>query len=135
MKANRYMPLISMLAFVCLALPAEAADRMRAGQWVGTTTTAGRTFNSSNCLAQSDADAMNGDVKSVGVYLKKAIPEAICKLTDIQVNADHIVYMSTCHVGGSTKVSTITTTYHGDSFESAGTDGMKSEAKLVGACK
>jgi hypothetical protein len=135
MKTNRYMPLISMFAFACLALPADAADRMRAGQWVGTTTAAGRTFNTSNCMAQSDVDAMNGDVESVRAYLEKVIPPAICKLTDIQVNGGQVIYTSACRAGAATVVTTVTTAYHGDSFESADTKGTKSEAKLVGACK
>ena len=108
---------------------------MRPGQWVGTTTAAGRTFNSSSCLVQADADAMNGDAESIGVYLKKVIPEEICKLSDIKVDGDQIIYTSTCQVGGSAKISTITTNYHGDSFESLDTHGVKSEAKLTGACK
>ena len=32
MKTNRYLPLISVLAFAYFALPADAADRMRVGQ-------------------------------------------------------------------------------------------------------
>jgi hypothetical protein len=136
MKANRYIPLISMFALACLALPADAADRMSAGQWVGTTTTAaGRTFNTSNCMTQSDVDAMNGDVEAVQAYLEKVIPASICKLTDIQVNGGQIIYTSACHAGAATVVTTETTTYHGNSFEAAGTNGTKSEGKLVGACK
>src|SRR5665213_2867448 len=118
MKTNRYMTLLAMFAFAFLALPANAADRMRAVQWVGTTTTAGRTFNTSNCITQSDADAMNGDVKSIRAYLETVIPLAICKLTDITVNGGQVSYASACRVGAATVV---TTAYHGDSFESADT--------------
>ena len=135
MKTNRYLPLISVFVLTSFALPADAADRMRTGQWVGTTTAAGRTFNTSNCMAQSDVEAMNGDVESIRAYLEKVIPPAICKLTDIQVNGDQVIYTSACRGGAATVVATVTTTYHGDSFESADTKGTKSEAKLVGACK
>ena len=135
MNTNRYLRLISVLAFACLALPADAADRMRVGQWVGTTTAAGRTFNTSNCMAQSDVDAMNGDVESIRAYLERVIPPAICKLTDIQVNGDQVIYTSACCGGAATVIATVTTTYHGDSFKSVDTKGTKSEAKLVGACK
>ena len=138
MKTNRTMPLIATFAFSCLALPAAAADRMSAGQWVGTTTVGGKTFNTSQCMAQSDVDAMNGDVESIRAYLEKVIPPAICKLTDIQVNGGQVIYTSACRAGAATvvtTVTTVTTAYHGDSFESADTKGTKSEAKLVGACK
>ena len=135
MKTNRYLALISVFVLTSFALPADAADRMRVGQWVGTTTAAGRTLNTSNCMAQSDVEAMNGDVESIRAYLEKVIPPAICKLTDIQVNGDQVIYTSACRGGAATVVATVTTTYHGDSFESADTKGTKSEAKLVGACK
>jgi hypothetical protein len=132
MKTNRYMHLLLVFAFACLALPADAADRIRVGQWVGTTTVAGKTFTTSNCMAQSDVDAMNGDAKSVQAYLEKAIPPAICKLTDFKVNGGQVIYTSVC---GGAAANVITTTYHGDSFESADTKGTKSEGKLTGACK
>jgi hypothetical protein len=83
-------------------------------------------------MSQSDADAMNGDVKSVRAYLEKVIPPTICKVTDIKVNGGQVIYTSVC--GGGAK-NVVTTTYHGDSFEGASTGGTKTEAKLVGACK
>jgi Protein of unknown function (DUF3617). len=132
MKTNLYKALFLTCAFACLALPAEAADRIRAGQWVGSTTMTGRTRPSSNCMSQSDADAMNGDVKSVQAYLEKAIPATICKLSDIMLNGGQVVYTSVCN-GGAKNV--VTTNYHGDSFEGTSTGGVKTEAKLVGACK
>src|ERR1019366_8145500 len=62
------------LLLMWLALPAGAADRVRPGQWVGTTIVSGRTFPTSSCISQGDADAMNGDAKSVQGYLEKTIP-------------------------------------------------------------
>jgi hypothetical protein len=135
MNTHRYLPLIAMLAVAGLSLPAAAADRMRVGQWVGTTTTAGRTFNSSSCMAQGDVDAMNGDAASVRAYLEKVIPPEICKLSDIRVNGDQVIYSTACQAAGAAVVTTVTTTYHGNSFESVDTRGTKSEAKLVGVCK
>jgi hypothetical protein len=132
MKTNRYIAPLSMFAFACLALPAHAADRIRAGQWIGTWTGGGRTRNTSNCMTQGDADAINSDAKSVRVYLEKVIPPTICKLTDIKVDGGQVIYTSACG-GGAANV--VTTTYHGDSFESTDTNGAKSVAKLVGACK
>ena len=40
-----------------LALPAEAADRVRAGQWAATTTVGGKTYHASSCISPSDAIA------------------------------------------------------------------------------
>ncbi len=130
MKTNHTIFLLSALA--CLALPADAADRMRTGQWTGTTTVNTKTFNTSTCVTPSDADAMNGDAKSIRTQLEKSIPPEICKLTDIKVNGDQVIYTSTCKVGAPTVV---TTNYHGNSFESTSSSGTTSVAKLVGACK
>jgi Protein of unknown function (DUF3617) len=132
MRTNRHLPLLLTLAFACLALPADAADRMRAGQWVGTTAVPGKTFASSQCITQSDADAINGDVKSVREYLERIIPPTSCKLTDLKVDGGQVIYTSTCG-GGAPNVTTAT--YHGDSFVSLDSKGTKSEGKLMGACK
>ena len=132
MKINRCTIILSMLAFTCLALPAQAADRVRAGQWTGTTIVGGNTYPSSSCLSQSDADAMNGDAKAVEAYLQKIIPPEICKITDVKVDGNQIIYTATCMHNAP---KTVTTSYHGDS--SVGTDsaGGKTEGKRVSACK
>jgi hypothetical protein len=132
MTAYRLSPGFWALAFSCIVLPAHAADRMRAGQWVGSTVANGRTFASSNCVTQSDADAMNGDAKTVRIVLEKAIPPGMCKLSDIKASGGQIIYTSVCNGGAP---SVITTTYHGDSFESTTTTGVTSTGKLTGACK
>src|ERR1700686_5098601 len=74
MKTNHPKTLLLIGVLACIALPADAADRIRAGQWVGTTTMPGRTIPTSTCMSQSDADAMNGDVKAGRAYLEKVIP-------------------------------------------------------------
>ena len=132
MKTSHHQLLLLTLLFATIALPAEAADRLRAGQWVGTWTGAGRTRATSNCVTQADADAMNGDAKAIRAFLEKAIPPAICKLSDIKANGGEVTYTSVCSVG---KPNVITTTYHGESFESVDSSGAKSEAKWIGACK
>ena len=131
MKIDLPKLLLLACALACAALPAEAADRMKAGLWVGTWTGGGRTRPTSSCMTQSDVEALNGDVKSVRAYLEKAIPPTICKLTNIKVDGGRIAYTSVC----SGKENAITTTYHGDRFESSDSSGSKSEAKWVGACK
>jgi hypothetical protein len=132
MKINRYLNLLPMLVITLLALPTNAADRMRAGQWVGTTVIGGRTIPNSSCISKGDADAMNGNAKEVQAYLEKVIPPSICKITDVKADGGQIIYTASC---GALPPRVITTSYHGDS--SAGTDsiGTKTEAKLMGACK
>ena len=131
MKTNR-TGLLAAAVFACLALSAEAADRIRPGQWAGTTTVKTRTFNTSNCILAGDAAAMNGDAKSIQAYLEKTIPPEVCKLTDIKVNGGDVIYTSTCKVGAP---SVVTTHYRGDSFDSTSSSGAKSDGKLVGPCK
>lgn len=132
MKTNSYLAVLPMLVVTCLALPANAADRMRAGQWVGTTIVGGRTFPTSSCISQSDADGMNGDAKSVRAYLEKVIPPEICKVTDVKVEGGQVVYTAAC---GGRPPKVVTTSYHGDSSEGTDSTGSKTVAKLVGACK
>lgn len=132
MKTRRCIALLSIVAFACFAPAAAAADRVRAGQWIGTTTFTGGTRSSSNCLTQADADAMNGSVRSIRAYLEKIIPPAICKLTDIAASGNQVAYTSVC---GGAAANAVMTTYHGDSLESTSTNGTRSEANRVGACK
>jgi len=132
MKTNRYFVGFSMLAFGCLALPASAADRMHAGQWVGTTVAGGRTFSTSSCISQGDADAINGDAKAIGAYLEKIIPPSMCTISDIEAQDRQIVYTASC---GGTGARVVTTSYHGDSSEGTDNKGTTTRAKLVGPCK
>ena len=132
MKTNRSVTVLSMLVFTCLALSAQAADRVHAGQWVGTTIVGGKTYPTSSCMSQSDANAMNGDAKAVEAYLQKIIPPEVCKITEVKVNGGQVIYTASC-VGGAPKV--VTTSFHGDSSNGTDSTGGKTEAKLVGACK
>ena len=132
MKTHRNLVLLASLVLTCLALPAGAADRIRAGQWTGTTIIGSKTFPTSSCVSQSEADAMNGDAKAVQAYLQKIIPPEICKITDVKVDRGQVIYTAAC-VAGAPKV--VTTTYHGDSSEGTDSTGSKTSAKLVGACK
>lgn len=121
-----------LLVIVSLAPPAYCADRMRAGQWNGTTVVGQRTFSSSSCLSRGDADAMNGDAKAIRPYLETIIPPAICKITDLKAVGNQVIYTASC---GSAAPRVVTTSYHGDSFEGTDSTGTKTEAKLVGPCK
>ena len=132
MKTSRIIVFLSAVVFACLALSAEAADRIRTGQWAGTTTVKTRTYNTSNCITPDDAAAMNGDAKSFQAYLEKTIPPEICKFTDIKVNGSEVIYTSTCK---ARPPRVVTTQYYGDRFESTSSSGAKSDGKLEGPCK
>ncbi len=132
MTSHRYLTLLSASLLACLALPSEAADRVRPGQWDGMWTGAGRTRQTSTCMAQAEADGMNGDVKSVRAQLGRVIPPSICTLSDINISGDRIIYTAACK-GGTTNI--VTTNYHGDHFDSLNSTGAISEAKRVGARK
>ncbi len=131
-KNNRYSIIFSMLLFASLGLTALAADRVRPGQWVGTTVVGGKTYPTSSCISLSDANALNGDAKAVQGYLEKTIPPEICKITNVKVDGGQIVYTASCGAGGS---KVVTTSYHGDGFEGTDSTGGKTEAKLAGPCK
>ena len=131
MKVDLPKMLLLTCALACAALPAAAADRVKAGQWVGEWTGGGRTRPTSTCMTKGDADALNGDIRSVGAYLQKIVPPEVCKITNLRVSGGEITYTSICNG----KENAISTTYHGDSFESTDSSGSKSHAKLVGPCK
>jgi hypothetical protein len=132
MKTNRGLMTFASIAFACLALPAVAADRMRPGQWVGTTVAGGRTFPTSSCVTQGDADAMNGDATAVAAFLAKTIPPEVCKISDIKAQGGQIVYTASC---GKLPPRIVTTSYQGDSSEGSDNTGTTTSAKLVGPCK
>jgi hypothetical protein len=116
---------------VCLALPAAAADRVRAGQWDTTVNLGGRAITKSVCISKDDADAINGDAKSIGAYVEKVSEPAGCKVTDVKVSGDQVNVTTVCAAG---KENVGTTTYHGDSFETVNTNGAKSQSKWIGPC-
>jgi hypothetical protein len=129
-RPARLRVLLAMCA-AAVVLPAEAADRMRPGQWVGTTVAGGRTFATSSCISQADADAMNGDAKSVQGYLEKIIPAESCKISSVKVDGSKIVYSAAC---GGRPPRVVTTIYHGSSSEGSDSSGSKTDGKLTGAC-
>jgi hypothetical protein len=135
MKSNRYLRSLSVLVFIGLALSAQAADRVRAGQWVGTTIVDGKTYPTSSCISQSDAVGINGDATTVKAYLETIIPPEICKITDVKAEGTQVIYTASCGGGTKKTVKTVTTSYYGDRSEGTDTTGSKIEAKLVGACK
>lgn len=135
MNTNRYATSLFLLMFIGLGLSAQAADRVRAGQWVGTTIVGGKTYPTSSCVSQSDAAAINGDAKAVKAYLETIIPPEICKITDVKADGNQVIYTASCSGGTAKTMKTVTTSYYGDRSEGTDSLGGKTVAKLVGACK
>ena len=135
MNTNRYATSLFLLMFIGLGLSAQAADRVRAGQWVGTTIVGGKTYPTSSCVSQSDAAAINGDAKAVKAYLETIIPPEICKITDVKADGNQVIYTASCSGGTAKTTKTVTTSYYSNRSEGTDSLGGKTVAKLVGACK
>jgi hypothetical protein len=131
-RHNRYPALVYMLLLASVGASALVADRVRPGQWVGTTVVGGTTYPTSSCLSPNDTAALNGDAKAVQAYLQTIIPPEICKISNVTVDGGQIVYTASCVRGGS---KIVTTAYHGDRSEGTDSTGGKTEATLVGPCK
>jgi hypothetical protein len=132
MKSAYRETLLLSCILTCIAVPAGAADRVRAGQWDVTLTIAGRTMTKSTCMSQSDADAINGDPKSVRAKVEKDTAAGGCAVKDVKIAGNQITVTSVCRDG---RENVGTTTYHGDSLETVNTNGTKAQSKWVGACK
>jgi hypothetical protein len=132
MKITPNAVAVATLLITGLSITALAADRMHAGQWVGTTIVGGKTFPTTSCISPKDADAMNGDAKSIAAYLQTIIPPEACTITNVKADGSEVIYTAACG-GGAAKV--VTTSYHGTSSEGTDSAGGKTTAKLVGPCK
>jgi len=132
MKTQYHRVLLAAGLLACFGLVAEAADRVRPGQWELTITVAGRTIAKSTCMTQRDADAINGDAQSIKAYAEKVSAPAACKVSAVTIKGNQVVITSVC-ASGQENVGT--TTYHGDRFETVNTNGTTSHATWVGACK
>ncbi len=133
MKTNRYAALISACMISILAFQANATDRVHAGQWKSTTTMLGHSSTSSTCMSQSDADALNGDEKSIRAVSEKGFAIAHCKVTGVKVNGNHVIVTAACD--GTPVVST--SDYQGDSYVATTVTqghGVTIRSKRMGAC-
>ncbi|HMA22287.1 MAG TPA: DUF3617 family protein [Gemmatimonadaceae bacterium] len=123
---------------VSVAPPLRAADRLTAGQYEFTATTSGKTRTSAQCFTADDAKAINADTKAGRDYAEKAAKGA-CTIRTYDATGDTVSYTMAC----GESVTTISATYHGDSFEGdtttvVGTSIAKAthtQAKRVGICK
>ena len=127
---RRITPLFACL-LALLALPTQAVDRMRAGQWETITNLDGKNVDTrSACVPPGEVDFMNGDAASIRAGMEKQLQGA-CKVKDVKANGDQVVMTLSC----AGQESTTTTNYHGDSYDSVSPIGMTIKAKRLGACK
>jgi len=132
MKSRFFVVTALSCLLASFALPSQAADRVRPGQWETTLTFMGQTVTRSACMTQADADAINGDAASIKAYIDKASQPAGCNVTDVKISGNQVIVTSKCGAGAPTVG---TTTYHGDSTETVTTNGTNSHAKYVGPCQ
>ena len=96
MTIHRCVKSLLVVGFIGIALSAQAADRVRAGQWTGTTIVDGKTYPTSSCISPSDAAGINGDAKAVKAYLETIIPAEICAISDVKAEGAQIIYTASC---------------------------------------
>ena len=99
MRTARAPALLVPCLTICVAFPAWAADRVRAGQWETTLTVTGQAITRSVCLSQSDADAINGDAHTLKAYVEKVNAPAGCEVTDVTITGNQVKVTSVCASG------------------------------------
>ena len=128
MTATKRRAAIALLGFAVLA--ANAADRVRAGQWETTVGEGARAHVMKSCLSAADAAAMNGDEHAFRAVLEKALGDGACAVKSLRLSGNVVVAENQC----GPKAFTSTTTYHGDSYEQTSTLGSKASARRLGDC-
>jgi hypothetical protein len=119
-----------LLSAIAASTATAAADRVHAGQWETTIESGGRTRAMTTCVTPAEAQAMNGDEKTLKDGIEKATAGTGCKVMVVKASGNQVTVSSQCSVGANTG----TTTYRGDSYDSENTNGTKVHAKRVGAC-
>lgn len=113
---------------------ADAADRVKAGQWEATMTLASsKPMVTKYCITAPDAQAMNGDEASLRRYVERSTAQQTagrCTVKDVKLSGNQTVVTLVC---GKAEV-TNTTKYFGDRFESSDSNDTKVVGKRVGAC-
>jgi hypothetical protein len=119
------------IAMLALAVtPAQAADRVHAGQWEVTIGDGAPGTTTRSCVTAAHASVANGEDKSFREYLVKAAAEGGCTVKDVKVSGNQVTIDSVC--AGEQNVNT--TTYHGDWYEQVNSNGLKVRAQRIGAC-
>ena len=126
--------LAGLIAFA--AAPLQAADRMPPGQWETTATSAGKTYTTAGCVTPDISKIANADEQTVRALTEKA-GAGICVLGTYQDSGNKVSSTMTC----GKSVTTTSTTYRGDSYESVMTqidDGKTTTTQIksrrIGTC-
>ena len=131
------LPALSgLIAFA--AAPLQAADRMTPGQWESTVTSDRGTYTTTACKTPDDVKIANADAKTARALTEKSVAGQ-CVIGTYEDSGNKLSYTMTC----GNVVTTISSTFRGDSFESdfTNTEGgsarpaMHVKGKRVGACK
>jgi hypothetical protein len=127
---NIALPLVLSIAVGATVAPAQAADRIRAGEWALILGEGERDNGMKRCITASQASVVNGDDKTFGEFLGKGEPEAGCTIKNVRVSGNQVSIDSVCKGEQTTNI----TTYHGDWYEQVNSDGTKVRAVRVGDC-
>ncbi|MGA9798088.1 MAG: DUF3617 family protein [Terriglobales bacterium] len=121
-----------------VATSAQAAERMKSGQWENTFTAAGQSRTSSKCVTPQEVKAINGTPAEVRAEVEEKSAAGSCSVENFKMEGDVVSYTTNC-AGTST---TETTSYHGDTFEmvmstKGAPDNATAHAKgrRLGACQ
>ena len=107
--------LLSVPLVANLSRPVFAADRMKAGMWEVTTTEAGKSQVNTHCVPPDQAKGSNGTEQEVRAALDTSAAGLHCTIQDFALKGDTISYTYAC----PNRSTTSSTTYHGDTYESA----------------
>ena len=133
MKTSAFV-LLSLIVLGLNTPVAQAADRVRAGQWETTLAMkSGPPTTIKTCMTATEAGYLNGGSAALRKYLEKSTAEKTngrCALKDLKVNGNEITATTVC---GKTTTA-VTTSYHGDRYASSSTGGVTIKGKRLGAC-
>lgn len=121
MTALKRTALTTMLYLVLSTVPAlHAQDRVRAGNWENTVTTAdGQTATRNACLNAQDAAMSNGSATVIRAEIEKALAKSgRCKLKDFAIDGNSKTETMVC---GADSIHNETTFHGGDSYETTTT--------------
>jgi len=136
MKSQARAALMVVLLATPVWLPAQVS--MRAGLWENTVTANGQTATRSSCISAEQAGHSKDSVASMRESVEKALAKnGACKLTEFTVVGNTRTEVMVC----GKKTIKNSTVFHGDSFETTGTqtgaDGVKSsviKGRRLGDC-
>jgi hypothetical protein len=113
MKSGAVTALSLVTLILIVAASAQAAERMKSGQWELTFTATGQSHTSTKCATPQEVKAINGTPAEVRAEVEEKSAARSCSVENFKMEGDVVSYTTNC-AGTST---TETTSYHGDTFE------------------